>query len=222
MKRRAWYSFSQAFLRVSAHLLAGYQVSGLEHVPAEGAFLLAANHKSYLDPPLLGACLPREIRYFAKKQLFRVPLLGPMIRNYGAVPVNREGFDRKGVTTALEILADGEGLLVFPEGTRIRRPGLAEPKEGIALLALRSGVPVVPAVILSTWEPRRNLLRRIPIRVRIGPPMSFGRMEPGPAARERYPLIAKAVMEAIATLMEQEPQSRVGSPEVIRPSSIRD
>jgi 1-acyl-sn-glycerol-3-phosphate acyltransferase len=204
MKRRARYVAAQIVLRGLAHLLAGYQVSGLEHIPREGPFLLAANHKSYLDPPMLGACLPREICYFAKKQLFAVPLFAPLIRTFGAIPVDREGFDRKGVTRALEILQQGQGLLVFPEGTRIRRPGLAEPKEGIGLLALRSGAPVVPARILSSWEPRRNLLRRIPIRIRFGPPLRFERMEPGPAARARYAEVASAVMLAVADLTRQE------------------
>ena len=202
MPRRVKYIFAQAFLRGMAHLLFGYAVEGVEHVPREGAFLLAANHKSYLDPLLVGACLPREMRYFAKKELFRVPLLGPLVRIYGSIPVDRDAFDRKGLSLALEILARGQGLLVFPEGTRIRRPGLAEPREGIGLLALRTGAPVVPVHVRSTWEPRRRLWRRIPIRLRFGPALTFPRMDPGPAARARYREVAVTVMEAIRALAD--------------------
>lgn len=203
-RRRPVYRLTQAFLRGMAHLLAGYDVRGQDRIPKEGAFLLAANHKSYLDPPMVGAALPREVCYFAKKQLFGIPIFSRVIRMYGAIPVDREGFDRKGVSQALEILERGEGLLVFPEGTRIRRSGLAEPKEGISLLALRSGAPVVPALILSTWEPRRSIFRRIPIRVRFGSPLHFGKVAPGPGARARYPEVARRVMEAIRALAEEE------------------
>jgi len=167
-----------------AHLLYGYRAEGLEHVPRTGAFLLAANHKSYVDPPLIGACLPREIRYFAKKELFSVPVLGPMIRHFGAVPVDRAAFDRRAIETALHALRNGHGLLVFPEGTRIRRPGLAAPREGIGMLAARTGLPVIPARISGSWEPRRRLWRRIPIVVRFGPPLALATtaLAPRPAA----------------------------------------
>jgi 1-acyl-sn-glycerol-3-phosphate acyltransferase len=201
---RAIYVAAQLFLRAFAHLFFGLRVSGLEHVPPQGCFLVAANHKSYLDPPFLGAALPRELHYFAKRQLFDLPLFGALIRVYGAVPVNREGFDRRSVSAALEILERGDGLLVFPEGTRIRRRGLAEPKEGIGMLALRSGAPVVPAFIASTWEPRRRWYRRVPIVIRFGPALRFDRVRAGPAARERYGEIAREVMERIRELGERD------------------
>ena len=205
-QRRLKYRVVQAALRLGARLLFGYKVCGLEHVPLTGPCLFAANHKSYLDPPLLGACLPREIRYFAKKELFKVPLLGPLIRVYGAIPVDREGFDRKGLATALELLSRGEWLLVFPEGTRIRRPGLAQPKEGVGLLAVRTGAPVVPAYLSSTWEPRRRLWRRIPIRIRFGAPLRFDQGERGAEARGRYRDAAAAVLDAVRELGATEIQ----------------
>jgi 1-acyl-sn-glycerol-3-phosphate acyltransferase len=114
--------------------------------------------------------------------------------------VDREGADRRALTEALAILARGEGLLVFPEGTRIRREGVAEPKAGIGLLAVRSGVPVVPAYVASSWEPRRRWYRRIPVRIRYGPPLHFASDETGAAARERYDQATQAIMAAIAAL----------------------
>ena len=108
-----------------------------------------------------------------------------MIRGYGAIPIDRGGFDRQGIELALQVLERGDALLVFPEGTRIRRPGFAEPKVGIGLLALRSGAPVVPVHIASTWEPRRRPWLRIPVRIRFGAPLRFERTAPGPAARAR-------------------------------------
>ena len=196
------YAFAQITLGALAHVFFGYRCEGQENVPADGPCLFAANHKSYLDPPLLGAGAPREIHYFAKKELFRLPLFGPMIRGYGAIPIDRDGFDRQGIEQALQVLERGEALLVFPEGTRIRRAGFAEPKVGIGLLALRSGAPVVPVYLASTWEPRRRWLRRIPVCVRFGAPLRFARMAPGPAARARYHEVALSVMAAIAALSE--------------------
>lgn len=197
---RSFYRFSQDILRCSARLFFGCEIEGIQNVPAHGPLLVAANHKSYLDPVLVGALLPREIRYFAKKELFSVPFFGSLIRWYGAIAVDRSGFDRKAVESALETLRRGEGLLVFPEGTRIRRTGRAEPKIGVGMLAVRSGAPVVPVLLQSTWEPRRNLVRRIPARIRFGAPLSFPAAEPGPEGRRRYGEAAAAIMAAIDAL----------------------
>jgi 1-acyl-sn-glycerol-3-phosphate acyltransferase len=200
MKRRLHYVLGQALVRVFAHLVLGYAVRGTEQIPRAGPFLLAANHKSYFDPPFAGGSLKRELRYFAKRQLFEIPIFAGLIRAFGAIPVDRDAADRRAVSAALAILEAGEGLLVFPEGTRIRRPGLAEPKAGIGLLAVRSGAPVIPVYIASSWEPRRRWWRRIPVRLRYGPPLRFERGPSGPAARESYAEAAQAIMTAIAAL----------------------
>jgi len=198
-RSRAHYAAGQAVARLCLRLFVGCRVEGREHLPPQGGFLLAANHKSYLDPPLVGGFSGRELRYFAKRQLFAVPVFAGLIRAYGAIPVDREGADRRAIAVALALLADGEGLLVFPEGTRIRRRALGEPKAGIGLLALRSGVPVVPCFIEHSWEPRRSWRRRIPVRIRFGSP--FHPRDPGKAGgRDRYLDAARAIMAAIAAL----------------------
>ena len=211
-RRRFTYAFSQAGVRTFHGIVFGYEAKGTENVPLDGPCLLAANHKSYIDPPAIGACLEREIRYFAKRELFTLPLFGYVIRQYGAIPVDRAAFDRKTLRLALDILAGGEALLVFPEGTRIRRPGLGDAKEGIALLASQSGVPVVPVWVGHTYEPRRGIFRRIPIEVRFGPPIDFGdgsRTGEGDR-RQRYAAMTAQVMAAIAELGGVEtPASRV-------------
>jgi 1-acyl-sn-glycerol-3-phosphate acyltransferase len=176
----------------------GFRVQGLENVPQEGACLLAANHKSYLDPLAVGCPLRREIRYFAKRELFRVPVLGPMIRSVGGIPIDRHAFDRQAIHRALETLRDGQGLLLFPEGTRIRRSSLGPPKEGVAMLALQADVPVIPVWVGHTWEPRRGLFHRIPVEVRYGAPIRFPSPASGAERRARYREVASAVMEAIA------------------------
>jgi 1-acyl-sn-glycerol-3-phosphate acyltransferase len=203
-RRRPHYVIAQCVIRFVARVLMGYESSGTENIPREGAFLVAASHKSNLDPLLVGASLPRELRYFAKRELFVNPMLGRLIRAYGAMPVDRAGADRRALTTALEILSSGQGLLIFPEGTRIRRPGVGEAKPGIGMLAIRSGAPVIPAWAGSTWNPRRSLLRRKPVRILFGAPLHFSSPADAGAARQAYEDATAVIMGAIARLGSDE------------------
>jgi len=200
MRRRFYYAAAQAGFRAYHHLAFGFRVEGIENVPLDGPCLLAANHKSYLDPLAAGSPLPREIHYFAKRELFRIPILGPMIRAVGGIPVDRHSFDRQAIHRALEVLRAGHGMLLFPEGTRIRRPTLGFPKEGVAMLALQAEVPVIPVWIGHTWEPRRSAFRRIPVLVRYGTPIRFPAPASGRERRALYGAVSLQVMEAIARL----------------------
>ena len=204
-RRRFTYSFSQGVARWYQVLFLGYRATGLENVPLEGACILAANHKSYLDPPAVAGWLEREIRYFAKRELFRVPILGPMIRSYGAIPVDRDAFDRKTFRKALDLLAAGEALLVFPEGTRIRRPGFGQAKEGVAMIAAQARVPVIPVWVGNTYDCPRSLFRRIPIEVRFGAPIEFDFEDDDSDRRQRYAEMTRRIMGEIARLGGQEP-----------------
>lgn len=203
-RRRLRYRTEQWLIRNFVRCVFGLRYSGAENIPPSGGVLLAANHKSYLDPPVVGAGLSRELRYFAKRQLFEIPILGAIIRDCGGFPVDREAFDRRAVSTALQIVRSGGALLVFPEGTRIRKRGLGEPREGIALLALESGVPVVPVHVASAWEPRRTLFRRIPVQVRYGAPLVFESLPRGIERRTQYAQVSQQIFAAIAALAPPE------------------
>lgn len=197
---RAGYAIHQWVIRTTARLLWGLSVEGAENVPLTGGMILASNHKSYLDPPLIGSSLPREIHYLAKKQLFRVPLLGLWARANNAIPINREGFDRAGLDGALQVVRTGGALLLFPEGTRIRRKGMGPPREGIGLLVARSGVPVVPVHLRGTWGPEREWFRPGGIRIRYGKPIVFPPAPKGRAGRSLFPAIAREIVAAIESL----------------------
>lgn len=171
------------------------QVSGLEHIPAGGAVIIASNHISNVDPPLVGwAALPkRSLRYLGKRELFRIPVLGWFMRNVGVIPVDRGRADVGAVRTALEVLGRGRGLLVFPEGTRSKdgRPG--RPRGGVGFLAGKSGAPVVPARVVNT----DRFLAFQPLTVRFGEPLRF----PGdPADRGQCQAFAELVMERVFSL----------------------
>jgi cytidylate kinase len=204
---RPLYAAEQAAIRGVARLLWGLRVEGAERVPRAGGLLLAANHKSYLDPPLVGAATPREIHYLTKSELFGIPLLGAWIRANNGVPLDRGGFDRAGVETVLDLLGAGRAVLVFPEGTRIRRPGLGPPREGIAWLAAKARIPVVPVYLKGTWGPERRWFRAGGITVRFGEPVRFDPLPAGRAGREQLPDLADRILQAIAAL---EPARQTG------------
>lgn len=126
------------------------RVSGAEQLPAHGAAIVAANHKSFLDAFFLGLATRRHVRYMAKAELFKGPLAWLLVR-LGAFPVRRGEADADALGTARTILADGGLVVVFPEGTRVDEPdALGSPHHGAGRLALETGAPIVPTAILGT------------------------------------------------------------------------
>ncbi len=149
----------------------GVRVSGIERIP-RGAYLIASNHKSYMDPPLVGCLAPGAPAVLAKEELFQMAILGPLVRNLQAIPIRRGEIDRRALRMAIAALRRGQPLLLFPEGPRVRGAGLGKPRAGVAWLARKAQVPVVPVRILSAglWK---SLLRLEPIHVVFGQPMEY-------------------------------------------------
>lgn len=141
------YDFAAATLRLIFLTAFRTRAYGVENVPRDGALIVACNHLSYLDPPALCFC-PRRISFMAKKELFEIPLLGPLIRGVGAYPVDRRGSAKTAIKTSLAVLASGGAVGIFPEGTR-NLTGEVRPQTGVALLAAMSGAPVLPAFVLG-------------------------------------------------------------------------
>jgi len=166
----AFYYFGRATCLAFVRLVFGLRTVGSENVPAEGAVILACNHVSYLDPVVLGIGVKRPVTYLAKKELFAIPVLGPVIRGLGAYPIDRAAGGVAAVRAALRVLGAGRCVGIFPEGTRNFR-GDAPEKGGAALLAALSGAPVVPAAIVGTWPARPFH----PLRVIYGPPLHVER-----------------------------------------------
>jgi 1-acyl-sn-glycerol-3-phosphate acyltransferase len=165
---------------------------GREHLPKEGPLLLASNHRSFLDPFLIGTCLRRPIYYFAKRELFEKRWQAWILNSLGAFPVDRGAGDRAALDTAREILERGDCVVVFPEGTRKRSGALGMPRRGIGRLALETGVPVVPIAVIGSENVRRGWrIRPRKVRVRVGPPLRF------PTTGVASPSLAAAVTERI-------------------------
>ncbi len=182
------------------------RTTGNDNVPLEGAVVVVANHGSHLDPPLLGHALGRPVAFMAKAELFRVPLLGPIIRACGAYPVERGAGDREAIRVATDRLLQGWATGVFIDGTRQANGRVNAPQPGAALLAARAGVPLLPVAIINSHRalgPGGHGHRLVPIHIRIGTPI------PPPASRRRPDLDAatRAAQEQINRMLDLGPIS---------------
>jgi glycerol-3-phosphate dehydrogenase (NAD(P)+) len=149
--------------------------TGREHIPEHGPAIIAANHRSFFDPFVIGTMARREMYYVAKRELFGYhPLLTWTLSALGAFPVDRGAGDPDTIRTTKELLARGEIVLIFPEGHRIRPGGLGQPHRGVGRLALETGVPVVPMAVIGTEAIRRGWrIRPYQVRIRAGAPIRF-------------------------------------------------
>lgn len=188
-----------------------WRVFGAENVPKTGAVILAANHASFADPPMVGAGLHRDINYLARQSLFRFPIVGRILVSWNSVPVDREGGGAKGLKVILDRLLGGAGIILFPEGTRTPDGKLQPAQPGIGLIVAKSDAPVVPVRVFGSFEAwgrdrKVSLPKRIAIRY--GEPMQFQKLraEAKNCSRERlkqiYQKIADEIMTAIAGLRE--------------------
>jgi 1-acyl-sn-glycerol-3-phosphate acyltransferase len=166
------YGLSQLVCRLFFRLGFGLEIRGREHIPRRGAFILASNHFSYLDPPLIGSSCPRRVAFMARSNLFRHPVLGAYLRGVGVIPLQRESGDLPALRAAIRTLSQGQPLAIFPEGGRQLSGRLGAAKRGVGLLAMEARVPIVPVLVRGTFQalpPGARGLRRAKIQVAFGP-----------------------------------------------------
>jgi 1-acyl-sn-glycerol-3-phosphate acyltransferase len=207
MKRtRPWfYYFGNWFLRNAFRLLLRVDVRGLERVPREGALIVAISHSSFLDPLLAGAYLPRDVIPMAKIEAFNYPVLGLIVRLYGAFPVRRGEADMSAFKTALRVLQDGSAIVMAPEGHRSETGALQQGREGAIMLSLRTGAPILPVAVWGGKAFWRNLahLRRTPMWFYVGEPVMPAVRATKPT-REWVGQLSDELMFCIAELMPPE------------------
>lgn len=183
-----------------------YWCRGTRNVPRKGPVIIAPNHASYLDPPLVGAMISRPIYYIAWIKLFENRFFAALIRGLGAIPVDSDrGADKRAYVTALTMLREGYAVCIFPEGARAYTHELAPLKSGVARLAVTTGAPIVPVRIegsLEAW-PRWNRVPRIfkPIKVRFLKPIQPKKVE-GPAARQAE---SERLLEELRVALQPDP-----------------
>jgi 1-acyl-sn-glycerol-3-phosphate acyltransferase len=180
-----------------------------ERVPLQGPAIIAANHASYLDPPLIGCGVRRELHYLARESLFRNPLYGAILREVNCVPVDREGGGAAGLKAILERLLAGAAILLFPEGTRTHDGRFLPARAGVGLAVIKSACPVIPARVFGSWEaygrPHR-FPRPRRIVVKFGSPLLFAQLRaeantcPKPRLKQIYQQVADELMAAIQQL----------------------
>jgi glycerol-3-phosphate dehydrogenase (NAD(P)+) len=186
------YWVSRAILQPFFHLYFRLSRIGLENVPASGPVIFASNHRSFLDPFIVGVLSRRPVYYVAKSEIFKNRLVAWFVSSLGAFPVRRGAGDPDMLATARAILERGDCLLIFPEGTRTRPGSLGRPKRGVGRLALETGAPVVPVALIGTEAVRKGWrIRPHKVRARIGPPLTF------PKVDEISPQLAAAVTDRI-------------------------
>jgi len=194
-----------------------WRVYNPERVPLEGGVILAANHASFLDPPLVGSGVRRGINYLARESLFRFPVMGWVLRQWQVVPVDRDGGGAKGLKAILDRLLAGGAIILFPEGTRTRDGKLQPARSGIGLTVIKSTAPVVPVRVFGTFEAYGRHLR-IPrpfrVAVKYGRPMDFALLRAEakvcskPRLKEIYQQVANEIMAAIAKLEPYEDKAQ--------------
>lgn len=194
-----WHGCSTLF-----DLLYQTEIAGQANIPPTGPFILASNHASFFDPPIVGSHLPRELHYFARKTLFQ-GRFGKLITDLNSIPIDRDGDSDLGAfRKVFGILKDGGGLLVFPEGTRTHDGALGQARSGVGLIACRAAVPVVPARVFGAydiWSRHRKLPSlRGHLGLTIGPSIAPSQFDPGKNDPERYLNAAKNILSAIEDL----------------------
>lgn len=201
-----------AFARLGLRCLTRVRIEGaLDRIPREGPLIIASNHLSNADGVVLGGwltpALGRRIHWLGKREMLEWPIVGPMARAGSVHPIDRGAADVEAFRLAQRILEEGHVLVVFPEGTRSRTGGLQEAKDGLALLALRSGAPILPVGIFGTdrfWP--RGMLPHPGGRIGMMVGEAFTLTEvvpPGADRKTAKGLATKAIMERIAALLPE-------------------
>lgn len=194
-------------LKVLSRLLFRLRTIGREHIP-KGGVLIAANHASYLDIPILGCSLPRRAAFLGRQDLFAVPGFHWAFRKLGWIPIRLSRLDREGFGKAISLIKGGHIVVIYPEGTRTTDGNLQPGKPGIGIIVEATGCPVVPAYLDGTYQALpagAAWIRRHPVRVIFGKPVDFSADAQHYQGKEFYQHVSRAVMGKIAELGQVTP-----------------
>jgi 1-acyl-sn-glycerol-3-phosphate acyltransferase len=209
------YWLARAVVQPFCHLYFRLSRIGREHIPVEGPFIIASNHRSFLDPFVIGLMARRPLYFMTKKEAFINRPVAWLLSSLGAFPIDRGSSDQEAMATTRAILERGDGVLVFPEGTRTRPGPLGRPKRGIGRLALETGAPVIPVALIGSEAIRKGWrIRPHKVRIRAGAPLTF------PKVQEPSRHLAAAVTDRIWPCVELQWEWLGGTPKVRRAAVI--
>jgi 1-acyl-sn-glycerol-3-phosphate acyltransferase len=205
------YGFCHYALRMVFDMVFRGEVVGVGNLPRHGGFLLAANHASFIDPPMIGVHVERQIAYFARKTLWKPGFASWWLDSVGTIPVDRDGGqDVSAIKRVIKALKQERGLILFPEGTRTTDGRLQPAKAGVGFIAIKTQVPVVPVRIFGSFEAYgkgRGMRLGTPVTVVFGKPMLPAAYDDPAAGKERAQRASERIMAEIARL--QLPVERV-------------
>jgi len=199
----SYYWVGYHLSRLAGRLFFRFRVIHRERMIQSGPVILAMNHQSYLDPPLAGTTCDRAIYFLARRTLLDVPLLGWVLPKLNVIPVNQEGVDRSAIKAVIRVLHAGNGVLVFPEGSRTLDGDLQPAEPGLGLVIAKTLAPVVPLRIFGAHEalPRDGgRVRCVPITIVTGEPIFFSAADIEAGGKNLYAQLSDRVMNAIAAL----------------------
>ena len=183
-------------LSILARLRYRVKISGTEHIPAKGAFIMCSNHIHSYDPAMLAAFIKRRLVFMAKKELFYNPAKGWFFRKMGAFPVDRGAADITSYRNAMQALKSGMGLLIFSQGTKMQQLDIKSAKGGVALFGVKAKVPVIPAGISGSYR------LFSPINIRFGPAISLEEHYGGKLKAEHIEVIMTKIMSQVEKLLD--------------------
>jgi 1-acyl-sn-glycerol-3-phosphate acyltransferase len=198
-----YYWLGYTLSRWLAKLLFRFRIVHRERMLETGPVILAMNHQSYLDPPLAGNAADRPIYFLAKRSLLDIPVLGWLLPKLNVIPVEQEGIDRSALKAVIRVLKQGQGVLIFPEGSRTLDGNLQPPLPGLGLIIAKTLAPVVPMRIFGAHEalPRNGRrLRLAPITIVVGEPIYFTAGDVEGGGKDVYTRLTQRVMDGIAAL----------------------
>ncbi len=194
-----FYSFLKVVLYVLAKVILRLEISGTENIPQNGPVVIASNHLSLLDPPIIGVAATRKIHFMAKQELF-VPILGSIYRTLGAFPVRRGAADRNAIKFGIDLLLAEKVLAIFPEGTRSKNGQLGKAEPGALMMAGKARAVIVPTAVSGT-NLRSNGRVWPKVKVKFGKPIYF--LEDEPVTKEVIIRMTDELMNEIQTLLDK-------------------